>query len=103
MLGAHERPRRRSETYAAQGSDVRNDADETFSVKLCSGMGGSVRFFKPFSRHMRINLSRRKIFVTEKFLNAAQIRAAVKHVCRKRMSKHMRRDVFSQSDSARVF
>jgi len=31
IQGAHKRPRRRSETYAAQGSEVRNAGDEPFS------------------------------------------------------------------------
>lgn len=34
MPGANERPRRRMRLYAAQGSDVRNAADEAFSTTI---------------------------------------------------------------------
>ena len=34
MQGLSERPRRRSEIYAAQGSEAYNDADEFFSTAV---------------------------------------------------------------------
>src|SRR5947208_1358135 len=51
-----------------------------------------VGFLQPLSGHMRINLRGRKTGVAEQCLHAAQIGAAIEHVCRETMSKFVRAD-----------
>ena len=62
-----------------------------------------VGIFETLGRHMRIDLRGRKIRVPQKLLNAPEIRSAIKHVRRERMTERMRRNLFPEAGPLHIF
>ena len=58
-----------------------------------------MHFAQPIARYVRVNFRRADIFMSEQFLNHAQIGAVFQQMRRKTVAQHVRRDV---SGNARV-
>src|SRR5262245_57627753 len=68
-----------------------------------SGVRFAVTILQSLRGYVRVDLRRRQVLMAEQFLHAADVRAGVEQVCRKRMSKRVRRGPRIEAGLAKIF